>query len=905
MSAPTETIPHDDEHWLLSEAVEEFRLLYLEGKAPKPEEIYHRYPQISAPLKEAIEAFLEAHPDPLSDSKPNSDSIQTVPPEKTPEEDFSGQLFGDYRIIRKVGSGAMGIVYEAEECKLKRRVALKITKGVKLTDIAVARFKEEASIIASLHHESIVPIFSFGEFNGRYFYAMQLIDGIPLSRIAQCPERMIALANSGVDDETLSRSDITDTRSEISSLSLQETDQLRKQKEFYLAVARVGITTARALQYAHSKGIQHFDVKPGNLLLDRQNKVWLTDFGVAEFIHAANNKKNVFGTIGYISPEVAGVIPGLSSGLSDIYSLGATLYSLATGKSTYSGPSSQYLNWLRDSEPITPRRLTAAIPRDLETIILKALEKRCEDRYQSAQELADDLTRFLSNRPIQARPPQLLDIASKALQRNRRALSIAAASLLVILSIFSVISFRLYRRAVKSEQGYSHLVFDIFRNLDDHGNLRGGNDPKIQYNRFKAICDFLEDRHTDQTNTQSETFLLAQMQYYAAIHLTNIGTNREEVFNRLRRSAQLFKAHAKISGDPLHRLDAIRSRMSLVNHMNRRSDHGEIELEIALKELEELIKDYPDDLRFLDAAAWAHNIAHSCYAVQRNHEKCKEHLLLSQSISRQLQRMNPEKWWFHAFNESLTYASFVDVLLGQNKTEEALVKANEGVELFQRIIEAMDEAGEDSNSIKVNYLINFKHKLEVLWILNRDQEFLSEIDYWDRESSEITAENINNKWLLEICSHVKLFEAEIHLRKGHIDLAKKAMQSAFSLAQNSPAVAQRLRLLNPFSSNEDFEEVLAQIRTMANKSVEDDYNSTTHFMALLKCKRFEEAVDYYESKANLSENNLLCGYLNACALREIARSNNPETSLSAPDKLGNAPTLGIKVYLDAFHREFR
>jgi serine/threonine protein kinase len=901
MSAPTQTIPHDDEHWLLSEAMEEFRLLYLEGKAPKPEDIYQRYPQIAAPLKEAIEAFLEAHPGPVSDSKSNSDSIETASSQKTSEEDFSGQLFGDYQIIRKVGSGAMGIVYEAEESKLKRRVALKITKGVKLSDIAVARFKEEASIIASLHHENIVPIFSFGEFNGRYFYAMQLIDGIPLSRIAQSPERMIALANSSLDDEAISCAPIADTRSETFPLSRQETNQLRKQKEFYFAVARVGITTTRALQFAHSKGIQHFDVKPGNLLLDRQNKVWLTDFGVAEFIHAANNKKNVFGTIGYISPEAAGVLPGLGSGLNDVYSLGATLYSLATGKSTYSGPSSQYLNWLRDSEPISPRRLSAAIPRDLETIILKALAKRCEDRYQSAQELADDLTRFLSNHPIQARPQDLLDIASKALQRNRRALSVAAASLLVILSIFSVISFRLYRRAVKSEQGYSNLVFDIFRNLDDHGNLRGGNDPKIQYNRFKAICDFLEDRHSDQTNSQSETFLLAQMQYYAAIHLANIGTNREEVFTRLRRSAELFKAHAKVSGEPLHRLDAIRSRMSLVNHMNR-SDHPEVELEIALKELDQLIKDYPDDLRFLDAAAWAHNIAHNSYSVQQNKEESEKHLLLCQAISRKLQRMNPEKWWFHAFNESFTYAAFVDLLLAQNKPEEALAKANEGIDLIQRIIEAMDKAGEDSNGMKRDYLINFKYKLEVLWILNRDQEFLSEVYFWDRESSKITAENSNHQWLLENCLQVKLFEAEIHLSKGHIDLAKKAVQTAAFLVQDSPAVSLRLRLLNPFSSREDFEAVLAQILTTADNSPEDDYSSTTHFMALLKCERFEEAVDYYENKKNLSENNLLCSYLNAFALRQFARANNSGTNLNAPDKLSKAPALGMKLYLDAFHR---
>ena len=128
------------------------------------------------------------------------------------------------------------------------------------------------------------------------------------------------------------------------------------------------------------------------------------------------------------------------------------------------------------------------------------------------------------------------------------------------------------------------------------------------------------------------------------------------------------------------------------------------------------------------------------------------------------------------------------------------------------------------------------------------------------------------------------------------------MQSASSLVQDSPAVAKRLRLLNPFSSNEDFEEVLAQLQTMADKSQEDDYNSTTHFMALLKCKRFEEAVDYYESKTNLSENNLLCSYLNAFALREVARENNPETIPYAPVKIGKAPTLGMKVYLDAIHR---
>ncbi|MEY4568482.1 MAG: Serine/threonine-protein kinase PrkC, partial [Planctomycetota bacterium] len=718
----------------------------------------------------------------------------------------------------------------------------------------------------------------------------------------QSPERMIALANSGAVDDLLSPANVADSRSEIPTLSPRATNQFRKQREFYLAVARVGITTARALQFAHSKGIQHFDIKPGNLLLDRHNKIWLTDFGVAQFIHAANNKKNVFGTVGFISPEAAGVLPSLGSGLSDVYGMGATLYSLATGKSTYSGPSSQYLTWLRDSEPITPRRLSPAIPRDLETIILKAISKRCEDRYQSAQELADDLTRFLSNRPIQARPPQLLDVAAKALQRNRSALSIAATALLVILSLFSATSFQLYRRALKSEQGYSNLVFDIFRNLDDHGNLRGGNDPKIQYNRFKTICDFLEERQDDQTISQSETFLLAQMQYYAAIHLTNIGTNREEVFDRLRRSAELFRSHAQFSGDPLHRLDAIRSRMSLVNYMNRQSDNAEVELDIALKELEQLIRDYPDDMRFLDAAAWAHNIAHNCYAVQRKPEKSKEHLLLCRSISRQLQKTNPDKWWFHAFNESLTYASLTDLLLSQNKPEEALATATEGTELFQRIIEAMEKAGEDTSSIKTSYLLNFKYKLEVLWILSRDQELLSQINLWDKEVSMIISDQITNQWLVDNCTQVKLFEAEIHLRNGHVDLAKQAIQTAETLVAEVPAAELRFCLLNPFSTNADFEEALIKIKEMESNNQSNDYNSTSHFLALIKCERFEEAVEYYENKRSLSENNLLCSYLNALALREIGRNSEQDRELKLPGNFDKTPTLEMKLYLDAFHR---
>jgi serine/threonine protein kinase len=713
---------------------------------------------------------------------------------------------------------------------------------------------------------------------------------------------MIALANSGAVDDLLSPANVADSRSEIPTLSPRATNQFRKQREFYLAVARVGITTARALQFAHSKGIQHFDIKPGNLLLDRHNKIWLTDFGVAQFIHAANNKKNVFGTVGFISPEAAGVLPSLGSGLSDVYGMGATLYSLATGKSTYSGPSSQYLTWLRDSEPITPRRLSPAIPRDLETIILKAISKRCEDRYQSAQELADDLTRFLSNRPIQARPPQLLDVAAKALQRNRSALSIAATALLVILSLFSATSFQLYRRALKSEQGYSNLVFDIFRNLDDHGNLRGGNDPKIQYNRFKTICDFLEERQDDQTISQSETFLLAQMQYYAAIHLTNIGTNREEVFDRLRRSAELFRSHAQFSGDPLHRLDAIRSRMSLVNYMNRQSDNAEVELDIALKELEQLIRDYPDDMRFLDAAAWAHNIAHNCYAVQRKPEKSKEHLLLCRSISRQLQKTNPDKWWFHAFNESLTYASLTDLLLSQNKPEEALATATEGTELFQRIIEAMEKAGEDTSSIKTSYLLNFKYKLEVLWILSRDQELLSQINLWDKEVSMIISDQITNQWLVDNCTQVKLFEAEIHLRNGHVDLAKQAIQTAETLVAEVPAAELRFCLLNPFSTNADFEEALIKIKEMESNNQSNDYNSTSHFLALIKCERFEEAVEYYENKRSLSENNLLCSYLNALALREIGRNSEQDRELKLPGNFDKTPTLEMKLYLDAFHR---
>jgi serine/threonine protein kinase/tetratricopeptide (TPR) repeat protein len=398
-----------------------------------------------------IEEYASRHPE-------FADRLQTILPSlkllhacgSSPVNDLAAEpshgTLGDFRILREVGRGGMGIVYEAEQMSLKRRVALKVLPFAGAMDSRqLQRFQNEARAAASLEHPHIVPVYGVGCERGVHYYAMKFIDGQSLAEVVD--ELKTADGRNHRATENTEKKQNTEFNSApCSPCSL---GQLRS-PDFYKSVAELGIQAAEALEHAHSLGIVHRDIKPANLMIESSPpsahpspstlhlspKLWITDFGLARTAADAGLTMtgDVLGTLRYMSPEQALAKHGLVDHHTDVYSLGVTLYELLTGTPAVKGKDrEEILNAITLDEPQPPRALDSAIPAELETTVLKSLEKNPTDRYATAQELADDLRRFLEHRPIQARRPSWGRVAAKWVRRHRGLVgSLAAGAVLSI-----------------------------------------------------------------------------------------------------------------------------------------------------------------------------------------------------------------------------------------------------------------------------------------------------------------------------------------------------------------------------------------------------------------------------------------------------------------------------------------
>lgn len=337
---------------------------------------------------------------------------------------------GDYRILREIGRGGMGIVYEAEQLSLGRRVALKVLPGTSASDRAAReRFQREAQATAAMHHTNIVPIFEVGSHEGIFFYAMQLIEGQSLDHLrkdmAQAVESYETIAEI-IADKSNSRLRLLDVGG--SSSVLQSSSKNRNR---YFSLAQFAYQVADALAYAHRQGVIHRDIKPSNLLLDASGIVWITDFGLAKITNSElTHTGDLVGTLRYLSPER---FRGDCDERADVYSLGITLYELLTLKPAFQDADrAKLIHSIFHIEPPRPRQIDPRIPRDLETIVLKATEKDASRRYQSAGRFSDDLRRFLDDQPIVARRASLVEQFVLWRRRNRGLANALAVLLLVL-----------------------------------------------------------------------------------------------------------------------------------------------------------------------------------------------------------------------------------------------------------------------------------------------------------------------------------------------------------------------------------------------------------------------------------------------------------------------------------------
>lgn len=334
---------------------------------------------------------------------------------------------GDFDNIREVGRGGMGVVYEAKQISLGRRVALKVLPfAATLDPRQLQRFLMEAQAAAILHHVHIVPIYSVGCERGVHYYAMQFIEGQTLAEaIAELRRNLVQPIDNLEPGSKVPAGGSAPTV----PIAALVTERSAESPAYFRAVARLGVQAAEALEHAHQLGVIHRDIKPANLLLDRAGDLWITDFGLARLrSHVEITMSgDAVGTLRYMSPEQALAKRALVDHRTDIYSLGSTLYELLTLQPAYPGTDrEEVLRRLAEGEPPAPRRLNRFVPVELETIVLHAMAQEPERRYASAQDLADDLTRFLEHRPVRAVRPGLKERLMKWAWRHRTMLGTAA-----------------------------------------------------------------------------------------------------------------------------------------------------------------------------------------------------------------------------------------------------------------------------------------------------------------------------------------------------------------------------------------------------------------------------------------------------------------------------------------------
>jgi len=317
---------------------------------------------------------------------------------------------GDFEIMREIGRGGMGVVYEARQVSLGRKVALKVLSStLGLTPQAVQRFKREAEAAARLHHTNIVPVYATGEQDGAYFYAMELIEGPSLDRVIR-NARNEAADSAPQSTRTSDAAAVTDVYHKAESSggdsAKWSSSSFGSSSQYFDTVARQIAEVADALDYAHRQGIIHRDIKPSNLMVSPDGKLSLNDFGLARMLEQPGMTMTgeMLGTPAYMSPEqiIAGRVP--LDHRTDVYSLGATLYELLTLHRPFQGEHrDQILAQIVHKEPRPPRRINRKVPIDLETICLKALEKDPDRRYQTAGAMADDLRCYVNRFAISAR----------------------------------------------------------------------------------------------------------------------------------------------------------------------------------------------------------------------------------------------------------------------------------------------------------------------------------------------------------------------------------------------------------------------------------------------------------------------------------------------------------------------
>lgn len=363
--------------------------------------------------------------------------------------------FGEYDLIERIALGGMGVVFKAHQRSLKRIVALKsIRHGRHTTAEEIQRFRHEAQAAADLHHPHIVPVYEYGEVDGQHYFTMEYVEGKSLE------------------------------------------DMIYEHPLPARAAVEYVRTVARAVDYAHRQGVVHRDLKPSNILIAENNQPRITDFGVAGTVDGATlitGRDSIIGTPEYMSPEQSLGGDAANLPLTDVYSLGALLYALLTGRPPFQTESLvDTLVQVRTKRPVPPRLLNQKIPLDVETICLKCLRKNAEKRYVTAADLADDLDRFLEGKPIVARPVSRAGKLARMCRRNPAVALLSAGGIVLTLTLIGTQMFANSKLSQVNEE-LKQTVGALDRSRDRlQQALTSANESRISRERLLYLADIRE-----------------------------------------------------------------------------------------------------------------------------------------------------------------------------------------------------------------------------------------------------------------------------------------------------------------------------------------------------------------------------------------------------------------------------
>ncbi|HEV3168566.1 MAG TPA: serine/threonine-protein kinase, partial [Isosphaeraceae bacterium] len=529
-------------HDLIGDLANDFLACHRQGRKPSIESYAAAHPELADEIRRLFPALLM-----MEEIKPGSgDATGDFDAAAVVVRGARLERLGDFRVLREVGRGGMGVVYEAEQESLGRRVALKVLSAHAVPDSKqVKRFEREARAAARLHHTNIVPVFGVGEQDGLHYYVMQFIPGLGLESVIEEIKRLRAATATppvaiGSPTECakqdpggavptaagIARSLVTEQftpglavgndpgateaarpersgeralgplaesappSSEVvlgpSGLSSATGSDAR----YWHSVARIGLQVACALEYAHSQGILHRDVKPANLLLDGQGNAWVTDFGLAKAVEGDDltHTGDIVGTLRYMAPER---FLGQCDGRADVYALGLTLYEMLALRPAFDQTARQALiRQVMEEEPARLRKLNPSIPRDLETVVQKAIAREPEGRYPTAGAMAEDLELFLDDKPVRARHTGGLERCWKWARRRPAIAALLAGLLITVVTGLTAVIWQ-WRAAVaarddarKNLKTASKAVDTFFTTVSQEHLL---NEPGMQPLREKLL----------------------------------------------------------------------------------------------------------------------------------------------------------------------------------------------------------------------------------------------------------------------------------------------------------------------------------------------------------------------------------------------------------------------------------